>query len=200
MELQEKEGTHAVNIVLIGMRGAGKSSVSRRLSALTRRPVLSTDLLISYEQGGLAIPHILARNGGNWRAFRRLEREVVVKVAKMDQVIIDCGGGVVVDIGNTGEEIYAHDKIDLLRQKGQIVWLRGEIHRLLEKVQGDANRPALAARESLLEMMQRRLPFYERAADRIVDIENKSRKELALEILALFPMIPTRRKRQESRS
>ncbi|MBF0136848.1 MAG: shikimate kinase [Magnetococcales bacterium] len=181
-----------MNIVLIGMRGAGKTSVARRLSTLTRRPILSTDLLISYEHEGLSIPRILARNGGNWRAFRQMERQVVEKVARMDNVIIDCGGGVVVDIGAQGEEIYAREKIDFLRERGLVVWLQGDIRRLVEKVQGDANRPSLTTQHSTLELMQRRLPFYEQAADRIVHIENKTRKELAVEILALFPMIATR--------
>ncbi|MBF0177863.1 MAG: shikimate kinase [Magnetococcales bacterium] len=178
-----------MNVVLIGMRGAGKTSISRRLSALTHRPVLSTDLLISYEQAGLTIPQILARHGGNWRAFRQMERQVVDKVSKMDNVIIDCGGGVVVDIDARGDEVYAAKKISLLKKRGLIVWLRGDMARLVEKVHGDPTRPTLSTRHSTLEAMQRRLPFYEEAADRIVSIDGKPRKDLALEILAMFPMI-----------
>ncbi|OQX33092.1 MAG: shikimate kinase, partial [Candidatus Sedimenticola endophacoides] len=89
-----------MNIVLIGMRGAGKSSISRRLSLLTKRPVISTDLLIEYENDGLGIPGIVAEQG--WAAFREQEFRVIEKVTRLDNLIIDCGGGVIVDLDQDG--------------------------------------------------------------------------------------------------
>ena len=44
-----------MNLILIGMRGVGKSNLSRRLAVLAKRSVLSTDLLIEYENGGKSI-------------------------------------------------------------------------------------------------------------------------------------------------
>ena len=58
-----------MNINLIGMRGVGKSNVARRLSVLTKRPVMSTDVLIEYESG-MGLPQFVAARG--WRAFRDL--------------------------------------------------------------------------------------------------------------------------------
>ncbi|MES9869037.1 MAG: shikimate kinase [Sedimenticola sp.] len=168
-----------MNIVLIGMRGAGKSNISRRLSVMTKWPVLSTDLLIEYENGGRTIPEIIADSDGDWRSFREMEFEVVRKISRLDNTIIDCGGGIVVDLDENGNEIFSERKIELLRQNGTIVWLKGDIARLAAKVQGDPNRPALDAVRSAEELMHRRLPFYEQAADLIMDLETKKRKKIA---------------------
>ncbi len=176
-----------MNIVLIGMRGTGKSNLSRRVSVLSKRPVLSTDLLISYDNGGRSIPDILAAHGGDWRVFRDMEHAVIQKTAALDGLIIDAGGGVVVDVDESGREIFSQRKVALLKKKGLLLWLKGDIPRLAARVAGDDNRPALSARHSAEEIMRRRLPFYERAADRVIDIENRSRKGLAREIFDLLP-------------
>ncbi|MEW8014832.1 MAG: shikimate kinase [Candidatus Sedimenticola endophacoides] len=171
-----------MNIVLIGMRGAGKSSISRRLSLLTKRPVISTDLLIEYENDGLGIPGIVAEQG--WTAFREQEFRVIEKVTRLDNLIIDCGGGVIVDLDQDGNEIFSERKVSLLRTSGRVVWLKGDIARLAARVQGDPSRPALDAVRSAEEMMRRRLPFYEMAADLVIDIETDKRKRLAKRIAA----------------
>ncbi len=175
-----------MNLVLIGMRGTGKSNLSRRLSVLSKRPVLSTDLLISYDNGGRAIADILATHGGDWRAFRDMEYAVIQKTTALDGLIIDAGGGVVVDVDETGAEIYSQRKMEFFKKKGLVIWLKGDIPRLAAKVASDGQRPALSAQHSAEEVMHRRLPFYERAADRVVNIENRSRKKLALEIYEMF--------------
>lgn len=174
-----------MNIVLIGMRGAGKSNISRRLSVMTKWPVVSTDLLIQYENGGKLISQIIAEADGDWRAFREMEFTVVEKVAQMDNVIIDCGGGVIVDLDEQGEEVYSERKIDLLKQNGKIIWLKGDIQRLAAKVKDDQERPSLDQIKSLEEVMTRRLPFYKQAADLMVDIETKPRKRLAKKIFRI---------------
>ncbi len=171
-----------MNIVIIGMRGAGKSNISRRLSVMTKRPVLETDLLISYENKGRAITDIMEENGGDWHAFREMEYQVTQKVAALDGVIIDCGGGMVVDLDEQGEEIYSARKMALLKQNGTVVWLKGDIRRLAAKTAGDASRPNLSAVRGAEEIMQRRLPFYQQASDWTVDIECQTRRELAKSI------------------
>ncbi|MCG8426223.1 MAG: shikimate kinase [Chromatiales bacterium] len=172
-----------MNIVLTGMRGAGKSSLSRRLSVLTKWPVVSTDLLIQYEAKGKSIAQIVADNG--WHNFRELEYQVVQKVAQLNNVIIDCGGGIVVDLDTEGNEQYSSRKIDLLKQNGQIIWLKGDIARLAAKVKNDQERPTLDQLKSAEELMERRLPFYKEAADDVVNIEGKKKRQLSKEIFRL---------------
>ena len=174
-----------MNIVLVGMRGAGKSNISRRLSVLTKWPVLSTDLLISYENQGKTIATIIDEENGDWRSFREMEYEVIKKISLLDNVIIDCGGGVIVDLDDNGEEIFSTRKIDLLKQNGTVIWLKGDIQRLAEKIKNDEERPTLDQLKSTVELMHRRLPFYQQAADKIVDIEKEKRKRLAEKIYRL---------------
>ena len=170
-----------MNITLIGMRGAGKSNVSRRLAVLTKRPVLSTDTLIEYEDAGRSIADFIAETG-DWRTFREREYQVVQKVCRMDGVIVDAGGGVVVDLDDAGEEVYSSRKVDLLRGSGPVVWLKGDIDHLVAKVEAKANRPALDLAQSTRAIMERRLPLYELAADLVIDIRGKRRQILAEEV------------------
>lgn len=171
-----------MNIVLTGMRGVGKSNISRRLCLLTKWPVLSTDLLIEYENGGKSIQEIIAEHDGDWRAFRQMEYEVVQKISRFDQVIIDCGGGIIVDVAEDGSEIYSERKVELLKANGRIIWLKADIERLAAKVKGDQSRPSLDDTRSAQEVMLRRLPFYRQAADMIIDVEGRGRRKTARKI------------------
>lgn len=171
-----------MNIVLVGARGAGKSRLARTLCQVTKRPVLSTDLLISYDNDGRSIPEIVAAHG--WRGFREMEYAVVQKVARLDGGIVDCGGGVVVELDETGQEVFSARKVDLLRDNGFVVWLQGDPARLAAAVMRDPNRPALSSAASEEEIMRRRAPFYEQAAHLTLDILRLHDKEMqCMEIL-----------------
>lgn len=174
----------SVNIVLIGMRGVGKTNVGRRLSFLTKRPVMSTDSLVYYETG-TPIPQFVDQHG--WAAFRDVEFEVVGKLAAMDGLIIDAGGGIVVDLDDRGTEVYSTGKVDLLKANGAVVFLRGDIARLARKVAGDPTRPTLDAHRSAAGLMHARLPFYEAAADWVIDVEGRDRAKIADDIAAQYP-------------
>lgn len=167
-------------VSLIGVRGCGKSNVSRRVAAASKRPLLSTDVLISYDNGGASIAEIAGRG---WHEFRDLEFSVVQKATAVRDAIIDCGGGVIVDLDEEGREVFSDRKVSLLRATGPVVWLDGDLDRLAEKASiPTPNRPPLSDIASTLDLMRARLPFYERAADIRIDIEGKSRKQLAREV------------------
>lgn len=172
-----------MHLIVIGMRGAGKSNLARRLSVMTKRPVLSSDLLIEYD-AGKRIPDIVAEEG--WPAFRDREHAVVKKIAALDGAIVDCGGGVIVDLDEDGNEVYSERKMSLLKQTGTVLWLRGDIDTLVARVAAKADRPNLHESRSAAEIMHRRLPFYERAADRVLDIDGFNRLENADRAFAMF--------------
>lgn len=176
-----------MNIAVIGMRGAGKSNVARRLSVFTKRPVLSTDTMIEYEAGGTSIPQLVAAQG--WPAFREREYQTLIKIENLDGIIVDAGGGVVVDL-NGGEEVFSARKVELLQAAGPVIWLRGDVSRLIAKVQAKGDRPDLVDESALAELMARRQPWYEAAATHIIDIEGKKREEIALEIVNLMGWEP----------
>ena len=176
-----------MNLIMIGMRGAGKSNVSRRLAVLCKRPVLSTDLLIQYDNGGRSVADIVDNEKRGWRAFRDMEYDVVKKVSALDGAIVDCGGGVIVDIDDNGNEYFSKRKVDRLKQNGTVVWLRGDIKTLAQKVKKTEARPTLDQQRSAEDVMRRRVPFYEKAADVILTIDGRRRADIAEEIMARFP-------------
>ena len=188
---------NAKNLVVIGGRGSGKSSVCRRIAASDKRfKLLALDDLISYEASA-SIPDIVAERG--WRGFRELEYEVCVKSSNAfakEWTLIDAGGGVVTDVDEDGEETYSERKVAALKANGgMIVFLDREIEYLVGRVEGDSNRPDLSASKSFREVMERRLPWYRRAADFVVDGGGSERggerplvkkKRLASAIAAIF--------------
>ena len=164
-----------MNVVIVGMRGAGKTNVSRRLSLMSKRPTMSTDELTAYETG-MGIPEMVAAHG--WPYFRDLEFRVLEKLSKCDGFIVDCGGGIMVDLNPEGCEILSERKVAILRSLGPIVWLRGDISRLAQKAARSSGRPTLDPSRSAVELMERRLPWYEDLADFTIDIETKSRQAI----------------------
>lgn len=157
------------NVALIGGRGAGKSKVSRRLSKLTGWPVMSTDILVAYEAGGLSVEKIVAKEG--WSGFRAREFAILEKLKLMQEVIIDCGGGILVEApaadGSAGET-FSKRKSELLRSYATLVYIKRPMSWLLEKARKDSNRPDLVG--NYVELLERRLPWYEQAADQILDL------------------------------
>jgi shikimate kinase len=92
---------------------------------------------------------------------------------------VDCGGGVVVDVADDGSELYSERKMDLLKANGRVVFLKADIERLAAKVKGDQRRPTLDETKSAEEVMLRRLPYYQRAADMTLNVEGMGRRKAA---------------------
>jgi shikimate kinase len=174
------------NLVLVGGRGSGKSSIAKRLARTNRNFMLfSLDALVRYEADGANIPEIVAREG--WSGFRARELAVVEKVAAIEGgALIDCGGGVVVELDRDGRERYSARKVGALKRHGRIVYLHRSLDYLEQRVDGDASRPILSGGETFRQIMKRREPWYRRAADHVVDCGARSKVALAREILDWF--------------
>lgn len=151
------------NIVIIGMPGSGKTTISKLLSEKTGRTLYDIDELI-VKKAGCSIPEIFASQGEN--GFRALETEATAEAGKLSGVIISTGGGVV-----TREENY-----NLLHQNGVIFRLERDLNLLPTD-----GRP-LSQTTDLKEMYKKRNPLYERFADYTVD-NNASAEETANKIL-----------------
>ena len=172
------------NVAIIGGRGCGKSSICRRLLAHDKRfKLMSLDDLIVYEES-MSIPEIVSKH--SWNYFRDVEYKCCRKAANAFEefTLIDCGGGICVDLDpETGEEIYSERKINALKETAMVVFIKRDVDYLASKIAGDANRPSLSETNSFKEIMARRGPWYERAADLILDgsLESSSDKnEMAL--------------------
>ncbi len=148
------------NIALIGYMGTGKTVVGKLLSERLGKDFLELDWMIE-EKAGKPIPDIFKDSGEI--GFRELEIEATKQVAGRENVVIACGGGIVLNKINT----------DRLRQNGVTVCLTAKPEVILERVSVEqGQRPLLEVEDQLKtikEMLEFRGPFYERAADIIVD-------------------------------
>lgn len=147
------------NIALIGFMGTGKTAVGEALAARLGKELVETDALI-VEKAGMSIPEIFNRDGEI--AFRELEIAVIKEIAEKDNIIISCGGGVVLNKIN----------IDRLRIKCIIINLIAKPSVIAERTAGDDERPLLAVNDrikEIKELLDYRRPFYERAADIEID-------------------------------
>ena len=117
-------------IVLVGLMGAGKTSVGRRLAVLLGMPFVDADKEIE-KAAGCAIPEIFAAHGE--AAFRDGERRVIARLLKDPPHVLAAGGGAFMD-----PETRARIRDDALS-----VWLRADIDLLLERVGGRRGRPLL---------------------------------------------------------
>ncbi len=186
MSVREPQPEITRNLVLMGGRGSGKSSISRRLARLNRGFMLfSLDDLIRYEAEGRSIPEIVDAEG--WIGFREREYAALQKLSAFDQgALIDCGGGVVVDLDDSGEEVYSQRKVELLREHGLVVYLNRDPSYLFKRTSSDPNRPLLSGKKSFHELMNQRHPWYREAADFEVDCADLTKDEITNLILAWF--------------
>jgi shikimate kinase len=164
----------AKSIVLIGMMGAGKSSVGRSLQRRTGLARLDTDEMLA-TQFGIPIAEIFANVGE--QKFRDAETETLRSLAPDRPTIIVTGGGIVLRAEN----------VDLLKKVGTIVWLTADEAILFERASRRNDRPLLQKenpRAVFSELFRQRDPLYAAAADLRIDTSAKNHDEVADAILA----------------
>ena len=164
-----------MNLVLIGYRGTGKSTVGKILADRLGRELVSTDAAI-VKRANLAIPDIVARDG--WDHFRDLESQVCRELAGKDGLIIDTGGGA----------ILRPENVACLKAGGVLFWLTAEVGTIAARIGGDTQRPSLTGTKSLTEeieeVLRERRPKYEAAADHRIATDGRTLVEVAEAILA----------------
>jgi shikimate kinase len=153
------------NVALIGFMGVGKSAIGRLLALRLGKKLVNVDLLIS-ARVGKSIPQIFWEQGES--GFREFEVKMVEQVAAGKDLVIDCGGGVVLNPVN----------IDRLRQSSIIVWLTASPEVILQRTAREGGgRPLLQGKstlEDIRSLLELRKPYYEKAADIQVDTSSPS--------------------------
>ena len=109
-----------MNLVLIGYRCTGKTTVGRILAETLEWPLVDTDTLVQ-QRAGRSIKEIV--DDGGWPEFRRIEREVVADVSAADRQVISAGGGAILDDANT-RALRAGGKVVLLTCAPETIWDR----------------------------------------------------------------------------
>lgn len=164
-----------MNIVLIGYRGTGKSTVARIMGQRLKRKVISTDAEI-VKEAGQSIPQIVEQFG--WDHFRGLETQMCQKLTGQDNLVIDTGGGL----------ILKEENVNILKANGTIFWLTAEVPTIVKRISGDTQRPSLSGTKSFVEeiedILKERTPKYQAAADHVISTDKVSPHQIADAILS----------------
>jgi len=151
-----------MNIVLIGYRGTGKSVIGKLIAARLQRALVNMDAEI-VRQAGMTIPEIVEKFG--WDHFRDLETAEARKLSGRNNLVIDCGGGI----------IERDENIAILRENARVFWLKAPVPTIVERIGGDTQRPALTDGQSFIEevaeVLERRTPKYRSAAHVEIDTD-----------------------------
>lgn len=170
-----------MNIVLIGMRGSGKSTVAKILAERLKRPYVEMDDEV-VKRSCMTIVDIFAKHGPEY--FRDRESEVVDELMTHTDAIISTGGGVVLRDRN----------VQMLKKNSVCIWLKAPAESLLQHTENDPktahHRPKLTDKEYPLEevheLMRIREPLYEKAADEIIDTESLLLEDVAQKIVQIM--------------
>lgn len=145
-----------MNLVLIGYRGTGKTTLSEMLHERAGLPVYHLDEMLE-ARFGEKIADFVRRNG--WDEFRNEEELLVAELSALEGVILDTGGGAVLREKN---------RINL-RKNSFIVWLESSPKTIAYYIGDDASRPSLTgsktAVEEITEVLAARTPLYAELAD-----------------------------------
>lgn len=164
-----------MNVVLIGYRGTGKSTVGKVIAARLGCELLSTDAEI-VKSAGQTIPQIVEQHG--WEYFRDLETKMCQGLTGKDGLVLDTGGGAILRPQN----------VEVLKRTGTLFWLTASVATIATRIGSDTQRPSLTGTKSFVdeiqEVLRERTPKYQAAADHVIETEGKSVTQVADEILA----------------
>jgi len=163
------------NIVLIGFMGCGKSLTSNKLAENLTRKIISTDKLVE-EKEGLSIAEIFERSGEGH--FRRIEKEVIKEVSDLSGIIIDCGGGAVLDAENMAN----------LKKNGFIIYLSASPESIYNNIKDRSHRPLMNVADPQLriaELLTERKPYYEKA-DVTINADHRTINQIAEDVLKVL--------------
>ena len=165
-----------MKIVLIGYRGTGKSVVGEIVAERLRIKCITMDAKI-VQKAGMSIPDIVKNH--DWARFRDIESEVARELAKLDNIVIDSGGGV----------IERPENIEALQSNSRIIWLKASVDTIVSRIQGGTERPALTTEktftEEVAEVLKQRIPKYKSAAQHEIDTDALTPEQVAEKIIEI---------------
>jgi len=166
-------------IVVVGLMGAGKSKVGRRLALRLGLPFFDSDREIE-TAAGETIEEIFANRGE--RVFREGERRVIARLLAQPVHVLATGGGAFMDPATR----------ELVARRGVSLWLRADLDVLVSRVLRRSNRPLLKQgdpRVILAELIERRYPLYA-GADVVVDSGEGSPEATVTRAIAALAACP----------
>ncbi len=167
-----------INVYLIGMMGAGKTTVGRLLAQHLQYGFLDTDEVI-IKAAGKSINEIFASVGE--AGFRQFEGDILGQICAYTKLAIATGGGIIMRRENWG----------YLRH-GLVVWLDVPIDLLYSRLAEDTTRPLLQdanLQEKLRSLLEQRTPLYSQADLHITITESETPESIAQQIMDAIPSV-----------
>jgi shikimate kinase len=142
------------SVVLVGMMGAGKSTIGRRLAARLRLPFLDADNEIEIAHAGMTIPEIFAAHGEPY--FRDGEARVIARLLDNGPAVLATGGGA----------FLREETRSRIRRQAISIWLKADADIIMRRVKRRADRPLLQTADpagTVERLIGEREPFYQHA-------------------------------------
>ena len=167
------------NIYLVGLMGAGKTTIGRQLARTLKIPFYDSDKAIE-ERTGVDIPTIFEFEGEE--GFRNREQKMIQQLTEIKGIVMATGGGAVLREENR----------QLLSENGFVIYLHCDVDKLLERTRRDSQRPLLNTqdpKERLETLFDQRKPLYISIADFTIDTGILQSKDVVTQILDVYESI-----------
>jgi 3-dehydroquinate synthase len=161
------------NLFLVGLMGAGKTTVGRLLARKLGKRFIDSDHEIEARTGA-SIPWIFEIEGEP--SFRRREADVIRELTSQSGIVLATGGGAILD----------PETRQFLKSRGTVIYLRASVNSILLRTSHDKNRPLLQTadpRKKIEELARQREPLYQEVADIVVDTGRTSVQVLVQSVL-----------------
>ena len=161
-----------MSIILIGMRGSGKTTIGKMLAQQLGMEFIEMDQQVE-KRAGMSIADFVKQNG--WYAFRDEESDLIKKLRGKNNCVVSTGGGVVV----------RDENVRILKTIGTIIWLEADVDTLITRIGEDTNRPSLSGKPMKDDMeitYLQRQSHYKEAADYSISTEGKLPEDIVNEI------------------
>lgn len=169
-----------MNVLLIGYRASGKTSVGRRVAELLGYRFHDTDEIVM-KTAGKTIRQIVDECG--WPLFREMEKGAIASVSRGDGCVVALGGGAVLD----------EENVKQVSGNSLFIWLRADAETVVNRMKKDGNngsqRPPLTGGDTwkeVAELLRSREEVYRKNANFIVDTGNRSIEEASEEVLRIL--------------
>jgi shikimate kinase len=185
---REGDRPSAENVFLVGLMGAGKTSVGKLLAKRLGKTFHDADHVIE-ARTGVKIPVIFEIEGE--AGFRVRESAVIDELTALDNIVLATGGGAVLSPSNR----------EALRRRGTVVYLRASVDELWNRTRHDRNRPLLQIadpRARLAQLHEQRDPLYREVAHVVIDTGTQSLKSLIVRLEASLARRATHAEQQPS--
>ncbi|HCT99736.1 MAG TPA: shikimate kinase AroK [Methylococcaceae bacterium] len=167
------------NIYLVGLMGAGKTTIGRQLARTLKMPFYDSDKAIE-ERTGVDIPTIFEFEGEE--GFRNREQKMLQQLTEIKGIVMATGGGAVLREENR----------KLLSENGFVIYLHCDVDKLLERTRRDSQRPLLNTqdpKERLEMLFEQRKPLYTAIADFTIDTGVLQSRDVVTQILDVYESI-----------